>query len=243
VSHPCDYADLGGFDGQTVIVIGAGQSALESAALLSERGANVEIVARAGAIRWLGTGDGSGATARPRIAIPLPPTDVGGRVTGWLAATPDVFRRAPERVRSWAAPRCVLPAGAGSLRPRVDGVTFSLGRRVVRAAAEEGQMRLVLDDHSERLADHVLLATGYNVDALRYPFLASDLASEISVRDGYPLLRSGLESSVPGLHFLGAPAALSFGPINRFVVGTWYAAPALTRRILGKVQRPIGFSF
>ena len=49
--------------------------------------------------------------------------------------------------------------------------------------------------------------------------------------DGYPLLGPGFESSLPGLHFLGATAARSFGPVSRFVSGTTYAARALTRRI------------
>ncbi len=243
VSHACDHADLGAFGGKPVIVIGAGQSALESAALLSERGASVELVARSSAIRWLPTDDGSAAPARRRIAVPPPPTDGGGRLTGWLAATPDVFRRAPERMRSWTTTRCLLPAGAGALRPRMHEVRLSLERYVVRAEADRGKVRLVLNDNSERLSDHVLLGTGYAIDVLRYPFISAGLASEIRILDGYPLLGPGLESSVPGLHFLGAPAALSFGPINRFVVGTWYAAPALTRRILGRAQRPLSFSF
>ena len=50
--------------------------------------------------------------------------------------------------------------------------------------------------------------------------------------DGYPELARGLESSVPGLHFLGAPAAWSFGPLMRFVSGTGYTARALTRSLL-----------
>ncbi len=243
VSHTCDHADLGGFCGKTVIVIGSGQSALESAALLSERGANVELVARASAIRWLPIDDGTGTAGSHRIAVRPPPTDVGGRLSGWIAATPDVFRRAPGRLRSWTTTRCLLPAGAGVLRPRIDGVKLSLGRHVVRAEPELDKVRLVLSDGSERLADHVLLGTGYTVDVLRYPFLSSRLASEIRVLNGHPLLGPGFESSVPGLHFLGAPSVFSFGPINRFVIGTWYAAPAMTRRILGRAQRPVSFSF
>ena len=35
-----------------------------------------------------------------------------------------------------------------------------------------------------------------------------------------------MESSVPGLHFIGAPAAWSFGPIMRFVSGGWYTGQA-----------------
>jgi hypothetical protein len=47
--------------------------------------------------------------------------------------------------------------------------------------------------------------------------------------NGYPLLRPGMESSVPGLHFVGAPAAWSFGPIMRFVSGGWYTGRALAQ--------------
>ena len=73
--------------------------------------------------------------------------------------------------------------------------------------------------------------------------VSAELAAAIELEGGYPRLRAGLESSVPGLHFLGAPAALSFGPIMRFVVGTWYAAPALTRRALGRRQRLLQRAF
>ena len=49
---------------------------------------------------------------------------------------------------------------------------------------------------------------------------------------GYPCLaRQGLETSVPGLHILGAPAAWSFGPLMQFVSGARYAAQALTRHV------------
>ena len=77
-----------------------------------------------------------------------------------------------------------------------------------------------------------MLATGYRVDISRYAFLAADLAKKLDCIQGYPRLGTGFESSVPGLHFLGAPAAWSFGPLMRFVSGTTYAARALARTIL-----------
>ena len=78
-----------------------------------------------------------------------------------------------------------------------------------------------------RTVDHLLLGTGYRVDVTRYPFLAPTLVQSVRRVGGYPVLRRGLESSVPGLHFLGAPAAWSFGPIMRFVSGSWYAGQSL----------------
>ena len=46
----------------------------------------------------------------------------------------------------------------------------------------------------------------------------------------------GFESSLPGLQFLGAPAARSLGPVSRFVSATPYAARALARRIARKAR-------
>jgi hypothetical protein len=45
------------------------------------------------------------------------------------------------------------------------------------------------------------------------------------------VLKRGLESSIPGLHFLGKPAAWSFGPLLGFVSGTEFAAKELVRSI------------
>jgi len=79
--------------------------------------------------------------------------------------------------------------------------------------------------------DRLLFATGYRIDIAKYPFLSPELLSRIDRMGGYPRLKPGLESSVPGLHFLGALAAWSFGPVARFVSGTLYCVQALTRRI------------
>jgi FAD-dependent urate hydroxylase len=246
VSHTSQHGDLRALAGRRVGVIGAGQSALESAVLLSAYGAEVEVLARSSAIRWLGEGGSHGAVARmlrKRLPRPLPPTDVGGVSTGWIAAVPDVFRRAPGPVREWVSDRCTRPAAAHWVRPRLGPVRVSCGKPVIRASEAGGGVRLHLADGSERTFDHILLGTGYEIDVRRYPFLDRDLLAERALSNGYPVLRPGLESSVPGLHFLGAPAAHSFGPVMRFVVGTWYAGPALTRAVLGRSQTPLRFSF
>jgi FAD-dependent urate hydroxylase len=45
------------------------------------------------------------------------------------------------------------------------------------------------------------------------------------------VLTRGLESSVPGLHFAGKPAAWSFGPLLGFVSGAEFASTELVRSI------------
>ena len=77
----------------------------------------------------------------------------------------------------------------------------------------------------------------------RYPFLDRSIVERLDLRNGYPVLGPGLESSIPGLHFVGTAAAMSFGPINRFVVGSWYAAPVIARAASGRRQRPLRLSY
>jgi FAD-dependent urate hydroxylase len=242
ISHASEHADLSVFAGRRVAVIGSGQSALESAALLSEHGAEVEVLARAEEVYWLGwnpNGD-----VRARLRWPKPPTDVGGRATGWIASTPSGFRLIPSaRAKEMVQFRCLRPAGAGWLRPRLTEVKLSLGRAVLAAERSGEQVELTLDDGTNRTVDHVFLGTGYEVDVRRYPFLAPQLSGELELSAGAPVLRPGLESSVHGLHFVGASATSSFGPIMRFVVGTWYAAPAVTRRVLGQRQPLLSQSY
>jgi cation diffusion facilitator CzcD-associated flavoprotein CzcO len=241
VSHSCDHDDLGGFAGKDVAVIGGGQSALESGALLHEAGARVEIIVRAPGIIWLAADSpDSEQTLGQRL---YPPTDVGGRMSGWIAAFPDFFRRLPRKWRPVISYRCIRAAGAPWLVPRLSDVTLTTGRTVTAAEPKGERLGLKLDDGSEREVDHVMLGTGYRVDITRYPFLGPGLLETLEHANGYPRLRPGLESSVPGLHFAGAPAAVSFGPIMRFVVGTWYAAPALARRIAGRRQPPLRMSY
>jgi hypothetical protein len=72
------------------------------------------------------------------------------------------------------------------------------------------------------------------VNVLKYEFLAPELVQSIRCVNGFPCLRDGLETSVPGLHILGAPAAWSFGPLMQFVSGAQYASRSLTRCIVGQ---------
>jgi len=73
----------------------------------------------------------------------------------------------------------------------------------------------------------VLLGTGYTVDISKYPFLSRDVVAQVDQFDGYPRLTSGFCTSVPGLHFIGATAARSFGPLLYFVAGTEFASNEL----------------
>ena len=236
-SHSSEHHDLSRFAGQRLAVIGAGQSALESAALLYEAGAEVEVIARSRRIHWL-QGLASkmlhhrlgSITSRLLYA----PTDVGPAGISQIVARPDLLRRLPRRLQDRLRRRSVRPAGARWLVRRLQNVPINLGRSIVSVAPARGRARIRLDDGSERTVHHILLGTGYRVDVSRYDFLAPELVRSIRRFNGYPWLREGLETSVPGLHILGAPASWSFGPLMHYVSGTHYASRSLMRCIAEK---------
>jgi FAD-dependent urate hydroxylase len=231
-SHSSDHQDLKPFAGKEVVVVGGGQSALESAALLKENGATVDVVVRANTIRWLHGREILRHSCNPIRKLLFHPTDVGPPLLTQISARPEWFQLLPPAMQPRFAYRCIRPAGAAWLMPRMKGIRITTGRRIVGAAPEVSHIVLRLDDGSTRRADYVFLATGYRVDIMRHRFLAP-ISESIRCSGGYPELGPGFESSIPGLHFLGAPAAVSFGPLMRFVSGTAYSAAALARYIAG----------
>jgi cation diffusion facilitator CzcD-associated flavoprotein CzcO len=231
VSHSVDHRDLGELAGRrVVVVVGGGQSALESAALLRELGADVEVIVRDPVVHWL--------VRRWQHRLPVISQalyawpDVGPAGVSHLVARPGLYRRLPRETQDRLATRSLRPAGAAWLVPRLRDVPIQTRLRVTAASRSNGQVRLRLDDGTDRVADHVLLATGYRVDVSKYDFLSPAIAAGVERVNGLPRLTSALESSVPGLHFVGAPAAFSHGPLMRFVAGAGYASRALSRAVL-----------
>jgi hypothetical protein len=233
VSHTGDHRDYRRFSGQHVLVVGGGQSALESAALLHENGAAAEVAVREDHLHWLHGGKYHRMLGRCAPLV-YAPTDVGPMGLSRLVAVPGLFRRFPRRIQDPLAYRSIRPAGAAWLTPRLQDVPVRLARSIVSATPAKGRLQVTFADGDTRIVDHLLFGTGYQVDITRYPFLAPSLVAQVRRAGGYPVLGPGLESSVPGLHFVGAPAALSFGPIMRFVSGGWYAGRAVARVVSGR---------
>jgi cation diffusion facilitator CzcD-associated flavoprotein CzcO len=244
VSHSSEHSCLDRYAGRRVVVIGGGLSAFEYAAHLNDAGADVEVVMRARSIRWLdefagvrriGWGRRVYRHVRPHLDALYPPTGVGAPPINWITATPGVFRRLPHRVRrriNHVIERGIIQHGTSWLWPRLQGVVITRGRRVTSARATASRVVLRLDDGTTRTADHVMLATGYAIDVARYPFLEPGIVRALERIGGYPRLRAGFESSVPGLHFVGTIAQGTYGPTMYSVGGTGYAARAVTRWIV-----------
>jgi FAD-dependent urate hydroxylase len=235
-SHTSEHRDFREFRGKRVLVVGGGQSALESAALLRETGAIPQVAVRADHIDWLHGGKyhrllGSWS------GLVYAPTDVGPMGLSRVVAVPDLFHRLPRGLRDRMAYRSIRPAGAAWLLSRLRDVPIRLSQSIASATERSGQLEVRFENNGRLIVDHVLFGTGYKIDIARYPFLAPSLLAGISRVDGYPVLARGLESSVHGLHFIGAPAARSVGPTMRFVSGGWYAGRTLAGSVINDSQR------
>jgi hypothetical protein len=224
-SHCYEGRKLGEM-GKRVAVIGAGPSALESAVLLHEMGAETEVIARIPTLRWIGMHKRLHQMG-PVSKVLYSKHDVGPIGISRLVAYPNLMYHVPMGTKDRIRKRAVRSAGAPWLIPRLDGVRITTGHSISSAEETGNEVRLVLDDGSERRVDHVLMGTGYRVDIAQYGFLSRDLVREVRLLDGYPDLSAGFCTSVPGLHFIGATAARNFGPLLYFVTGTEWASKEL----------------
>lgn len=234
-SHTCDHRDLTPFAGKKIAVIGAGQSALESAALLHELHADVELLVRARQVRWLWKRPWV-HTFKPIGRMLYAPPDVGQAGISHFVARPSLFRRLPRSLQNRLGVRSIRPAGAAWLKPRCQAIRMKTGCEVKFAVPSGKQLKLHLSDGTQRVVDHALLATGYHVDISKYPFLSTNLLGAIDRVGGFPILDDGFQSSVPGLFFLGAPSAWSFGPLMRFVAGAEFSSRFLTHKVMSHAK-------
>lgn len=232
VSHSSQHHDLTRFSGKELIVVGAGQSALETAALAAEAGAQVRVVSR---------GRGRVAFGAPPWKQPkLRPESPFGRAWSlWaLSYYPHPYRYLPAETRHYLVRRVLGPLGAWWLRDRFEGkVEVSEVSGIVRADVSDGRPVLSVRTQGGRTeevsADHVIAATGYRVDIAAMDFLGHELRTALEVSRGTPKLGAGYRSSVPGLYFTGLFTAASYGPVMRFVCGTEFASPRLAKHLAG----------
>jgi thioredoxin reductase len=231
-SHTCDHRDLSIFNGQRVIVVGAGQSAMESAALLTERGASVDVVGRR-PIVWLEHDRTGERGLIERIRAPR-----NGLAPGWinwmLEKQPYAFYRLNQRIKDrqnghWKA------SAAAWLKHRVVGkVALHESEQIVAMDGRDDHVNATLSGGSTIRAHHILLATGYQVDLNKLTMIDPYLRREIERAAGaIPRLSDSFETSVPGFYFVGLSSVHAFGPLYRFVAG----CPAAARRVSDAIAR------
>ncbi len=139
-SHSYDHHDVSGFGGRDVIVLGAGASAIDIAAALHEKGANVRIVARAPSIVFH---DAPDATKESLLTyIQHPPSGIG---PGWhsfiYANAPLLFHRLPEHLRLRIVKRHLGPAPGWFMRQRIEGQIPAIMEQTLQKCSQEWRPR------------------------------------------------------------------------------------------------------
>jgi hypothetical protein len=235
MTHASDHHSLARFDGKRVLVIGGGQSAFETAALLRECGATVEVLSREEPF-WFNPDAETVPSLWTRIRRPNFGLGPGWR-TWFFSEAPNLFHRLPRKLRLAKAHSTFGPAGSGWLYDRVVGkIPTSVGS-IQRAEETAHGVQLDIDGRALEV-DHVIAATGYKPDLRKLSYLAPVLPLIDTLADGIPALDKAFQTSLRGLHVVGCLSASSFGPSMRFIYGTNTAAPQIARAIKRDNNRP-----
>ncbi|NEB02027.1 NAD(P)-binding domain-containing protein [Streptomyces sp. SID13726] len=241
VSHSSHHSALDGFRDKDVTVIGGGQAALETAALLAEQGTRARVLARADRLCW---NDVPPPWERPWWqSARSPHSGLGCGWRNWFyAERPGLFHRLPETTRARIAATALGPAGAWWVRDRVEGnVEVLLGREVTAAREVAGGVRLEVTDRAGAVrpleTEHVITATGFTAARARLGLLDAELRGALAeMADGSPEIGRDFESSYPGLFLSGLITASGYGPSMRFVHGATYTAEALVRGVRRRLR-------
>lgn len=234
LTHASEHREFAAFEGQDVTVLGAGSSAVEVSVALARAGARPRLVCRADEVHFGEPPAGVGRSLAARMRRPSSGLGPGYRSRA-CCEVPDAFRLLPVSARSEIVRRHLGPSSPWHLRPAFEsGVEVVRAHRLARVDASVDALRLSLEGpEGDRSIEtgHLICATGYRADLARLRFLEADMRRSLRTFGSSPALNAGFESSVPGLYFAGVAAAMSFGPLMRFMYGDEFAARRISRAI------------
>src|ERR1700733_1734145 len=239
VSHSSQHHDLSTFRGKAVVVLGAGASAVDIAAILHQEGSQVQLVARRQAIAF------HTKTKEPRPLLQRLRVPRSGLGIGWRSRlctdAPLLFHLMPQEFRFRTVRNLLGPAPGWFVRDKVVGkFPLHLGCEIQSASIEGGKAHLKMVEkdgsNSELIVDHVICATGYQVSIARMRFLDEALRRLLHQVEDPPVLSSHFETSVPGLYMVGLVSANSFGPLTRFAYGAKFTAKRISKHVVAKIR-------
>jgi thioredoxin reductase len=235
VTHSSKHSELAKFRGRDVAIVGAGASALDLAALLHQAGARVQVLTRQPTIRFHDPPGKRGPSLLDQLRNPLTGLGSGWQLFFYVNA-PLLFRQLPLKLRLDRVKRVLGPAACWFVKEQVVGKVVLLTDfeiSAARLANEKVDLQLIDGKGAVKTitVDHVIAATGYRVDLRRLGFLHEDLRATLKSVEHTPVLSSNFESSVPGLYFVGASAANTFGPLLRFAFGARFTSHRLAKHL------------
>jgi thioredoxin reductase len=214
-THTCDTVDFEFYRGKRVLIIGGRQSAFEWAALMREHGAQEIFLTHRHATPKFTEPDWSWVQPMARRTL--------DDHAWWRNLLPDE----QEKIRHdfWAAGRLILEAwlDARVHQPNIHihGET-NLARVTARGAKT---YEVALDDGTEFNVHHIILATGYKPNIHHVAFLdRATILDALQTADGFPVLDTKFQTTLPNLYMTGLVATRDFGPFFGFTVACPIAA-------------------
>lgn len=233
VSHSSEYGPIDQFPGKRVAIVGSGSSASDLAVLLKQAGAHVQMFCRRSSVEFQ-SGPKAHRSLIDRLWHPLTPIG-GGIKLNFYAYAPQLFRLFPEEWRLRKVKKLLGPLPTWWTKEQIVGkIPMHLGTNIssVEKAGEEAVVTWEADGvRNSQPFDHVIAATGYQMDIKRLSFLSPEIVASLKMAGNGPELSSHFESSIPGLYFVGITASTTFGPLLRFACGAGFAAKTLSRKL------------
>ena len=211
LSHSSQVSDenyiAGGAAGKEILIIGAGASAIDLAAMLGQAGASVTIIARRSSIAYCDA-------PAPRTWLDDVRAPVSGLGTGWRllmsVKAPLLFHHMPEPFKLLVFRKHLGPAPGWVPREYVEKhVAMKLGATIagVREVGGRAELSLRSADGARTVVagDFVIAATGYRPDLRRLTFIGRSVRGGLRCVDHTPILDRQFQSSVPWalLHWPG----------------------------------------
>ncbi|MEM9294134.1 MAG: SidA/IucD/PvdA family monooxygenase [Acidobacteriota bacterium] len=212
VLHSWDTEAIEALEDRRVLVLGSGQSAAETVEALEPRN---EIV-------W-------GLRHEPRffrepLRVPTP-------IFKAILAVSPAYYFLPQAVRTpltkssfkaTMTPNYRALYGSENI-PKIFGNAEDLGLRESGSGIEGPKVGKV---------DAVVSCTGYRGQIGNLRFLAEDLRQRLGAADSAPDLDRHFRSRLPGLYFTGGIAEGTFGPAQRFILGSFFACRRISQSIV-----------
>jgi cation diffusion facilitator CzcD-associated flavoprotein CzcO len=196
--------------GRRCLVMGGRQSAFEWTALMVEAGvAQVHVVFNHETPRF--------APSDWDWVDPLMERTL--EIRGWFRNLPKAEREAIERRFQEEGLLKVEPG----LAPRISKYNVKLWPHSDVDSCKvlaDGTLHVRLSGGAHIDVDHVILATGYQVDVQQVPYFSkTTILPRLKTSNGFPALDEYFQSSVPGLYVTGLAATRDFGPFYGMVRG------------------------
>lgn len=218
LSHSSHHTRVDRFRGRSVLVVGAGASAIDLAMLLHQAEADVRVIGRRKRLELLAPPERRWRGLAARLLSPR----IESVPAGISEEVGTLLHRVLPDLRLHAVQRHLVPeAGWYSWEEIENRVPLILGARLKGAnLGARPKVWFSTADGVEQVleADHVIAATGYRVDLRRLPFLEPGLLARVRMVDHAPVLSPRFETSQRGLFFIG-PAAARGGGLMRMTYG------------------------